>query len=91
MSIPYYIVLCGAMLQWLRVRTQNAGVVSANPERVTIKNTIGRKAMGNHLIKFIFPEKLRDLPLQIEYATQSFLSYCTTLLHFPFSFLIFGG
>ena len=53
----------------------NTGVVSSNPEHVTIKLPLVRKAMGNHLVKSTFLEKLRVLSmvsakLEIEYVTQ---------------------
>ena len=56
--------------QWLSVRIHNAGVVSSNPPRVTIKASLMRKATGK--VPFI-GNKLRVLSLvsaklEIKYA-----------------------
>ena len=40
-----------AKKEWLSVQTHNAGGVSSNPARVTVKVPLVKKTTGNHLIK----------------------------------------
>ena len=46
-----------AAVQWLSVRTHNTGVMSSNPARVTIQNTIGEEGNGKPPHKIHFPRK----------------------------------
>ena len=57
------------------MRNHNAGVVSSNPARVTIKARLLRNATANHLTKSTHLEKLGALflvsaTLKIEYPNQ---------------------
>ena len=58
-----------------RVDSYNAGVVSSNPARVSIKTALVGKVTENHLIKSTSIKKIPALPLvsaklEIGYATQ---------------------
>ena len=41
----------GVVVQWLRIRTHNTGLVSSNPARVTFFAPLVRKGTGQHLIQ----------------------------------------
>ena len=59
--IAFLIYHGAAMVYWLSVQTQYAGLLGSNPAPVTIKASLVRMAMGSHLTKSTSPENAQSL------------------------------